>query len=80
MQNFEVDLFMMVSRPSNSNLGDGGTKYDSSEVAKKNVRHFLLDGSDLESCRSKESTRRPGRPREGQGGPSKNHLDPKTVT
>ena len=35
MQNFEADLFMMVSRPSETNLGGRRSKYDFSKVAKK---------------------------------------------
>ena len=32
MQNFEADLFMMVSRPSEANLGGRKPKYDFSKV------------------------------------------------
>ena len=34
-------------------------------------------GSDPDSCRSRESNWRLGRPGESQGGPNKGHLDPK---
>ena len=45
----------------------------------KNVfgRKFVLTGSRPDSCRSRELNRRLGRPRERQGGPNQDHLDPK---
>ena len=77
MQNFEVDLSMMVPRPYESIFGGKTPKYEFSEVAKKKiVENWPRPGRDRIPG-SRELNRRPGRPREGQGGPNKGHLDPK---
>ena len=68
MQNFEADLFMMVSRPSEANLDGKRAKYCRAFfVAQKNV---FYPGSDLDFCGSRELNRSPGRPGEGQTGPN----------
>ena len=43
MQNFEVELFMMISRPSEANLGDRKRKYYFLEVVKQKFDQQLGD-------------------------------------
>ena len=68
MQNFETDIFMMVSRPSDANSGGTKPKYDFSKVAKKSLAEnsgFLwVQGVKMEA-------------REARRGPNKGHLDSK---
>ena len=73
MRNFEVDLSMMISRPSNANLRGRMPKYYRGIFS---GRIFFLTGSRPDSRASRELNRRPGGPGEGQGGPNKGHLDP----
>ena len=80
MQNFEADLSMMVPRPYESILGGKMSKYDFSEVAIIFVGRKLAEtGSRPDSRGSRELNRRPGRPGQGQGGPHKDHLDPRKI-
>ena len=71
MRNFEADLFMMVSRPSEANLGRRMPKY---YRGKFSGRKLFLTVSRPDSRGSRELNRRPWGPGEGQGGPNKGHL------
>ena len=75
MQNFEADLSMMVSRPSEANLEGKRTKYNfafflfSSKIGRDRVRSGFprVEGVKLEA----------GEAGEGQRRPNKSPLDPK---
>ena len=77
MQNFEADLFMMVSRPSEANLGGRRAKYCRGLFFVQKINFYLSTRSDPDFRGSRELNRSPGRPGEGQGGPNRGQLDPK---
>ena len=66
MQNFEADLFMMVSRPSEANLGGRRAKYCRVFFCLAKTLYFT--GSDPDFRGSRELNWSPGRPGEGQTG------------